>query len=650
MKHLTLIILFCSLWSQPLAFGQMQQDNLNTLIVASETLTSDVSDQVNIKNLININSDGIEYSPVFYRSGLVFSTDRSTKKTWLGRLLSNNNSNLFFTGIDKNGDIQNAIPLPGKINSKRHEGSATFNANGDLMIYTRNRKMPSANGQYELKLSSAVFQEGKWIEQADLPFNKNYRSCHPALSSDGNMLVFSSNRPNGLGGMDLYASEFVDGQWSIPYNLGQEVNSFGDEVFPFIDAEGTLYFSSNGHPGMGGLDIYKASQNSTCGYDNLIRFPEPYNSRWDDFSFITDQDLSNGYLTSNRPGGLGQDDIYAWKINSPIELPIETETELMTQFSILDENTGLALNETELILIQINPNILQTGFLDEPITIVNQLDKDVLTLLGNLIKPLQNPEPFTSYSISPKESYLIIAKKAGNKPYQQIVSAAQLTASESYALVVPSEISKDVAAEETIEDVGPISLMTTEESNEKEAVVGAVVLLGMEERLIAASNPASEPVVFEAQPTEEVFTSRSIPEHLLIEVPNPIEAVEIPVENTVIAFSPIYHEFNKSGVISKEEILIENIVLEMKNHSDFQLTIMSYTDSRGSKDYNLSLSQKRSETVMKKLIAQGISPLRLIAKGMGESSQINDCDENQPCTEENYKLSRRTEFRIKRLK
>ncbi len=647
MKHLMLIVLFCSFLSQPLVFGQTPQNNLKTLVVASETLVLDVSDEVNIKNLININSEGIEYSPIFHRSGVVFSTDRSIKKTWLGRLLSNNNSNLFFTGIDDNGDIWDAIPLPGKINSKRHEGSATFNANGDLMIYTRNRKMPSSNGQYELKLSSAVFQEGKWEEQADLPFNKNYRACHPALSNDGKTLIFSSNRPNGLGGMDLYASEFIDGQWTTPYNLGQEVNSSGDEVFPYVDADGTLYFSSNGHPGMGGLDIYKAEQNSACGYDNLIRFPEPFNSRWDDFSFITDQSLSNGFLTSNRPGGLGLDDIYGWKITSPIKLPVEFEPEMTTQFSILDENTGLALNETEITLIQINPDLLQTGFLDEPITIVNQLDEHVLTLLGTVIEPLENPEPFTSYPVSLNESYLIIAKQKGAKTFQQIVSADQLTVNETFALVIPSEVPADIAVTDESAPLSPVSLMITEESKQEETVVGAVALLGVEERLIAASNPEPIMTPFE-ESTEEIFTSRSIPTSLLVEAPTSLEAVEIPVENTVIAFSPIYHNFDQYDIISEEEVLIENIVWEMNKNSGFHLTIMSHTDNRGSQEYNLNLSQKRAESVMNKIIAQGISPLRLTARGMGETSLINKCGTKLPCTEEDHRLNRRTEFRIKR--
>lgn len=648
MKHLILTVLFFSILVQyPSTFAQSPQNDLSTLIVTSETLVTDVSDQVRIKNLININSEGIEYSPVFHRSGVVFSTDRSTKKSWLGRLLSNNNSNLFFTGVDENNNICDAIPLPGKINTKRHEGSATFNENGDLMIYTRNRKMPSADGQYELKLTSAVFQEGKWVEQADLPFNKNNRNCHPALSNDGKLLIFASNQPNGLGGMDLYASELIDGQWTTPYNLGQEVNTSGDEVFPFIDAEGTLYFASNGHPGIGGLDIYKSELNSSCGFENVIHFPEPFNSRWDDFSFITDQSLTNGFLSSNRPGGLGLDDIYAWKITAPIEIPVEIETELMTQFSILDENTGLALNETEITLIQINPDLLQTGFLDEPITIVNQLDENVLSLLGKVIEPLQNPEPFTGYPIIQDKRYLIVANRPGKKPFQQIASAEQLTASESYALVIPNEIPSDIAVVETEENLNLLPLIISEEKEEKEIVVGAVALLGLEERLIRDSEPAATPIIFEERPTEEIFTSRSIPKDLLIEAPNPLEAVEIPAEHKVIAFSPIYHDFNESNVNAEEEILIENIVWEMKNHPEYQLTIISYTDSRGSSEYNLSLSQKRSEAVMNKIIAEGISPIRLIAKGKGESFLINNCGENQPCSEEDHKLNRRTEFRIK---
>jgi len=654
MKYFTLVAFLCSFLVQPMLYGQAPQQNLNTLIQPSETLLLDVSEQVMVSNSSSMNSDGIDYSPVFHKSGLVFSSDRSIHKGWLGNLLANKNSNLFFNGIDEQGDIYDAIPLPGKINSKRHEGSATFNASGDYMVYTRNCKKPSSDGFYELKLTSAIFENGQWVEYQDLPFNSNYRTCHPALSSDGKLLVFASNRPNGLGGMDLYASTYENGTWTTPYNLGNEINTSGDDVFPFVDAEGTLYFSSNGHPGMGGLDIFKAPADAECGWKTAIRFPEPFNSKWDDFSFITDRSLANGFFTSNRPGGLGLDDIYGWKMPPTIDVPILPEQEqLMTQFSILDENTGLSLNDMEITLIQINPAIMQTGFLEEPITIINELDKNVLAMLGKVIEPAKNPEPFTTYPISEKENYFVIAKSTCPKGeggdqqiFQQIVSAKQLMRNNTYSLIMPAQKTNDIAANKM--EVIPSDLLP--KVKKSEAVVGGIALTGQKDKLEETSKFIIPDTNEYSTASAEIFTSRSIPANLLKASPAPLETVDIPLENTVIAFNPIYHDFNNYEIQKEEHALIDNIVWEMNQNQDFHLTIKSYSDSRGSVEYNLELSQKRSVTVMMTIIDAGISPLRLTARGMGEDSSLDDCGKDRPCEERDHQLNRRTEFEIRRIK
>lgn len=644
MKHFTLLLLICSFLVQPNLHGQT---NINTIIQSNKGSYSDLSDVIKIRNVEHINSDGIEYSPVFHKSGVVFSTDQPRKQSWFGRMFSNKNSNLFFTGLDEDGNIWDAIPLPGKINTNRHEGSATFSADNNLMIYTRNSKKPSVNGYYELKLTSARFVEGQWLEEKDLPFNGNYRNCHPALSSDGKLLVFASNRPNGLGGLDLYASTFENGEWTTPYNLGQEINTSGDDVFPFIDVEGNLYFSSNGHPGVGGLDLYKASQEESCGWSNVYRFPEPFNSLWDDFSFVADQSLANGFFSSNRPGGYGQDDIYGWKLTESIELPEEIAPEqLLTQFSIIDEKTGLPLNEANVTLIKINPNLLKTGFLEEPITIVNQLDDNVLSLLGTVVKPTDNPEPIISYPIIAKESYMIIARRDGQAPHQQIVSADQLSSQESYSVLWENEVTEDIAISEEVEIPSPLLPIVLEKET-KEVVVGGIALIDEIEESIT-SETESESII-EVQATEEIFTSRSIPSNLLKKTaPISLESAYMPADKTVLAFSPIYHDFNESKVLSHEQELIDNIVWELQKNKSYFLTIKSHTDSRGSEAYNLELSQKRAENVKQQLITKGISSDRLEAVGMGEILLLNDCGNDNPCSEEDHKKNRRTEFLIKR--
>jgi hypothetical protein len=154
---------------------------------------------------------------------------------------------------------------------------------------------------------------GKKIIYNPLSFNsEDYSVGHPAISADGKKLIFSSDKPGGLGGSDLYVSELIDGKWSNPVSLGTEVNTFGNEVFPFLANDSTLFFSSDGHPGYGGLDVYQTElvQGKWTTPWNLKR---PINSPYDDFSIAFSKSLTDGFVSSNRQGGKGSDDIYAFR-------------------------------------------------------------------------------------------------------------------------------------------------------------------------------------------------------------------------------------------------------------------------------------------------------------------------------------------------
>jgi outer membrane protein OmpA-like peptidoglycan-associated protein len=618
------LAIFCILISTKLS-GQQPVQNLNTLITPAKSLANERLEAVKVTNLITLNTDGIEYCPVFYKNGMVFSSDRYLRLGLLSRWLNNNNSNIYFTGIAESGQTYEPIPLPGEVNSKRHEGSTTFSADGEVMIYTRNCDKPSSGGFYELKLSSARFEKGQWVDHMDLPFQEGYRTCHPALSKDGQLLIFASNRPNGLGGMDLYASEFENGEWTTPFNLGQEVNSSGDEVFPFLDAESNLYFASNGRPGIGGLDVFKATRNEEGNWIQSLRLPEPFNTRWDDFSFVTNASLESGFFSSNRPGGKGLDDIYAWKITNTLPLPEPAldDDAILTQITALDEQTGLPLQGTRIILIEINPKLLQTGFLNEPISIVNKLNLNVAELLGKQVQPIQSPASFSLYPISANEHYLLIAERENGKIFQQLVNSAHLTANDSYVIMVKEQHTEMMLATNLLP-----SVTTTMAEEANEFVVGGMALVETEE---------------EENKPEEIFTAREIPTAFLKPNMAPLADAALPEKHRVLSFSNLYHEFNTSTIADNEVLLVTNIIYEMQRHPEYHLTIRSHTDQRGTTDYNLSLSQKRALGVMKKLIDGGIAPERLSAIGLGEAFPILDCQEAD-CTEEDHKLNRRTEL------
>ena len=142
----------------------------------------------------------------------------------------------------------------------------SISANGSIMYFSRNNSKRKAKKKIlDLKVYQSILVDGKWEHAMELSAinGDDFASCHPSVSTNGKLLYFASNRPGGFGGMDIYVSENVDGKWQAPKNLGPMVNSSGNEVFPFIDKNGKLFFASNGHKGFGGLDIFYAEKNNT---------------------------------------------------------------------------------------------------------------------------------------------------------------------------------------------------------------------------------------------------------------------------------------------------------------------------------------------------------------------------------------------------
>ena len=187
------------------------------------------------------------------------------------------------------------------------------------MYFTRNnytdRKRGKDNtGTTNLKLYRAKRTEKGWSEATELPFNSNdYSVAHPALSADGKQLIFASDMPGGEGASDLYMVSIEGDSFGEPKNLGDAVNTEGRETFPFVDTNGDLYFASDGHVGLGGLDVFVAEKNSEGIYDKGFNIGAPINSDKEDFSFVINSATGLGYFSSNREGGLGSDDIYAFE-------------------------------------------------------------------------------------------------------------------------------------------------------------------------------------------------------------------------------------------------------------------------------------------------------------------------------------------------
>lgn len=273
---------------------------------------------------MDLNTEYSDFGAVQYKDKLVFA---STRKD--GKLYNWNEQpylELYKATKKENGIYENIVEFDENVNSKYHESSASFMPSEDLMFFTRNNFFKNkfrrdSEGINRLQLYSARIQpDGSWGEIESVHFNSSDHSvAHPALSVHGNLMVVASDMSGSFGNSDLWVVLIrPDGALGTPYNLGPQINTEGQETFPFLNEKGDLYFSSNGYAGLGGLDVYmvkdfenKYKSNAPYIVENVGR---PVNSAKDDFAYYENLGTREGFFTSNRDGGKGDDDIYAFII------------------------------------------------------------------------------------------------------------------------------------------------------------------------------------------------------------------------------------------------------------------------------------------------------------------------------------------------
>ncbi len=274
------------------------------------------------------NSKYSDFAASFYKDGLIFSSDRDTgnlaryRHTWN----SKDFLDLYKVEADEASD-STVIKLEGDVNTRLHESTSVVTKDGSTMYFTRNnfldgKKYKDTEGIIRLKIYSAELVEGEWTNVVELPFNNDsYSVAHPVLSPDEKRLYFVSDMPGSLGESDIFMTQIIgDGTYGPIVNLGSNINTAARETFPFISGEGVLYFSSDGHQGLGGLDVF-ATKIAFDDYDQpIVNVGRPINGPQDDFSFIIKDENKQGYFSSNRAGGMGEDDIYSFAETEPLVL------------------------------------------------------------------------------------------------------------------------------------------------------------------------------------------------------------------------------------------------------------------------------------------------------------------------------------------
>ena len=266
------------------------------------------------------NTSYLEFAPSFYGDkGLLFSSDRDTGN--LARYRHSWNSrdfmDLYKVSRDSTGDLP--VEKLREVNTRWHESTSVLSADGQTLYFTRNNNknghvVTDEAGFVRLKIYRAKIIDSVWSEIEELPFNSDtYSVAHPALSPDGKTLFFASDMPGTYGFSDIFSvSVNADGSFGTPENLGPDINTDARETFPFIDSEGVLYFASDGLPGIGGLDLFAVPLERLGENPRVLNLGTPVNSSMDDFTYIIDGETRKGYFSSNREGGQGGDDIYAF--------------------------------------------------------------------------------------------------------------------------------------------------------------------------------------------------------------------------------------------------------------------------------------------------------------------------------------------------
>ncbi|MCB0765960.1 MAG: PD40 domain-containing protein [Flavobacteriales bacterium] len=532
---------------------------------------------------------------------------------------------LFVADVTQNGDLANARLLEGSVNTKLHEGPATASAGGDVIWFTRNnyyggRSQKSSGGISRLAIYKAYAQDGSWGRVEQFLYNNSEISVgHPALSNDGKRLFFVSDMPGGYGGTDIYMCMDQGGQWGEPVNLGSIINTPQNEAFPFIGADGTLYFSSNGHPGLGGMDILAAKYLGLDEFAPPMNLGAPVNGTHDDFAFIIDKAGHRGFFSSNREGGAGDDDIYAFEMLAPLE-----QSFLVTG-TVIDDDTGSPLFDLEVMLLDKKGVVLATTMTDSR---------------GEYTFPVEK-----------NKEYQVKAEMKGRYPGIQHVSTDRIE--------MQQILSRDI---HLVASAGIWLRGTIRHRDVPGFVEGVTVTVVNLSSFFSESFQTGEGGDFSIrmQSNEEFevlleksgYYSMSIPVSTIGMREGIIDLNEVrdlSFEPMLIG-SPVPLKYvrwarNDAKLDPVARTEIDGLAERMNVNPGIKVEIGVHSDSRDGAE-SAKLDQKRADAVVEYMVGKGVARDRLVAKGYGISKLKNHCAPGVTCSEEEHAANRRVEYTV----
>lgn len=625
---------------------------------------------VEIRNLTAINTPRLEFSPAFYQNGIVYVTEKKNAPLDPeGRRIYD----LFYAESDQFGMLLPPEDFSINLNSELHEGPVAFNKNSDQIYFTRSNmrnglRKADKEGTTCLKIFEATKGLNDWENIRELPFNNdNYNMCHPSLSADGNRLYFSSDMPGGKGGYDIYYADRKGTSWSPPVNLGPGINTDKNEVFPFIHSSSqTLFFSSNAHNTIGGLDLFSAKLVNDV-FEKAKSLGDPFCSDKDDLGIIMNEEGNSGYFASNRDGGLGHDDIYWFQIKGSINeaAPVVYNAKIFVH----DALSGASLDQAAVRIFEMSSdNFIDTKGNLYDVTLLPEKEganELVLKLVRKNAEDLGKPDYFTNQNgmvtapMREGRKYLIIASKDAYESKEVTVLANDL--SDGRIVKVPLGTQRclpltggvfDKETQEPLTDV-VIKITNSCDGTVKELRSGkggvfeycikpgcfftfSADKAGFQQGFATLSTQSGD--------TQPVNTNLFLNRLMSDDMTGGSVAV-----GQKIVLNKIYYDFNKSSIRQGAARELDALANLMRQISDMEIELSAHTDCRGNTDFNQKLSQQRATSAKNYLVSLGIAADRIVAVGKGEEQPRNRCVDGVDCSEEEHQYNRRTEVKITKM-
>jgi outer membrane protein OmpA-like peptidoglycan-associated protein len=637
---------------------------------------------VKIRNEKSLNSPNSDFSPSYYQNGLVYVSSRQKK----GKQDVNTGQTffeLYFAPFDPAGDPTTPSNFSLEINSALHEGPVTFSHNYKTMFFTRNnmnkgQRKADKSGVVRLKIYESKRGKEDWGNINELPFNNDSYSCmHPTLAIDGTTLYFASDMPGGYGGYDLYVSTRTKAGWSQPENLGIGVNTDKDEVFPFIHSNGTLFFSSNGHNTIGGLDLY-FSELSNGKFSEVTNLGEPFNSTKDDLGIIMNDDASKGFFSSNRSPSFGSDDIYSFEVEKGIEGVAKPTTQRAT-ILVLDTKTGKPLQGAAIRILEPSEEGFISGQKDFYDIDLQPLNEQGNTFNLNIVRKgadkLGKPTDYSNavgeanYEFMQYRTYLILASADGYKTGERFFTLEPDAEGIVKIMMEDAPICLKangmIASDGVGARISNANIRFTHKVTQRQ-ITARTNLNGEWDVCLPSDGEYTMQVEKEGFNTETVnfsaykarpnfkevrLISASMASTATTNAPKPSPRLDAaPVrEGAIVVMEDIYYDYNKSTLNEKASGQLDVLCKLMQEYPKMEIDLISHTDSRGDEKGNLKLSEIRAQNAKKYMIYRNIEPNRINAVGKGDAEPRNNCKRGGNCTEEEYKFNRRTEVKVRKM-